>query len=321
MTSEGKATVVYHVETHSNPRQIERLVTTINRWVPDAVIVVNHDRRWESPRQEVLRRAGAELVLVEGGYGDMSHVKRLLQTVKWLRDDNVAFDWLSNLTGQDYPIRPLNAVHRELAASDADAFIQTFEVLNPETTHWGVARGRTRYTFQHHRFRRLTPKQQRILRPLQAVNVVQPWFRFTTSTGLAFGVRKPAPWNSELVLRGGSFFATFGRRAVDAIYEFSQARPDVGDYLAHTIAPDEVYCQTVLGSTFGRDLLVVDDCRRYFDFSESTFNHPLTFGTQDLPAVFASGADFARKFDEQANPGVLDAVDAHLEQVAAGAVG
>ena len=313
--------VVYHLETHSNPRQIERLVSTINRWVPDALIVVNHDQRWDSPDREVLKRCGAELFLVEGSYGDMSHVTRLLQTITWLRDEGIDFDWLSNLTGQDYPIRPLDAVHRELAETDADAFIQTFEVLNADETHWGVARGKTRYTFQHHRYRRLTSRQQKILRPLQAVNLVQPWFRFTTSTGLGFGFRSKPPWNDDLMLRGGSFFATFGRRAVDAIYTFSQLHPEVGEYLAGTIAPDEVYCQTALGSKCGEGLRIVDDCRRYFDFSHSTFNHPRTLASENLPAVFASANDFARKFDEAAQPGVLDEVDAHLEQVAAGAVG
>ena len=36
----------------------------------------------------------------------------------------------------------------------------------------------------------------------------------------------------------------------------------------------------------------------------------------DLPAVLASGADFARKFDEARDPGVLDVVDSRLAQVA-----
>ena len=251
----------------------------------------------------------------------MSHVRRLLQTIEWLRQENIAFDWLSNLTGQDYPIRPLDLVHRELAASGADAFIQTFDVFDPEQTHWGVSQGRTRYTFNHHRVRPLSPRQQRVLRPLQAVNFAQPWFRFTTSTGLGLGWRKPAPWGPDLTLRGGSFFATFGRRAVDTVWAFSQEHPEVGEYLAGSIAPDEVYCQTALGSPLGSGLRIVNDCRRYFDFSQTSFNHPRTFTRADLPTVLASGKDFARKFNEQVQPGVLDAVDAHMEQRAAGAVG
>ena len=93
----------------------------------------------------------------------------------------------------------------------------------------------------------------------------------------------------------------------------------VGDVPTPELAPDEVYLQTALGwaavhDPASRSLVIKNDCRRYFDFSESTFNHPRTFTLDDLPAVIGSDADFARKFDEARFPGVLDAVDAHLRQ-------
>ena len=100
---------------------------------------------------------------------------------------------------------------------------------------------------------------------------------------------------------------------------FADERPDVADFLSGSIAPDEVYIQTALGwatthDAGGRSLVISNDCRRYFDFSESTLNHPRTFTLDDLPDVLGSDADFARKFDEARSPGVLDAVDAHLLQ-------
>jgi hypothetical protein len=319
-------TVVYHVETHRNPRQIERLARALLVRTPDAVVVIDHDKRFEGPDRRVLDKLGAHLRLSDGGYGDMSHVYRWMQTAEWLASENISYTWMSNLTGQDYPIRPLDRVHAELAASPADAYIQTFDVLDADETHWGVARGRTRYEYSHRRLKRLSPSGQRALRPLQAVNLVQPWFRVTTSTGLAVGSRAKSPWGDDLVLKGGSFFCTLGARAVDAVLRFGKERPDVAQHLAHSIAPDEVYLQTALGwATDGvraeelGNLVVIDDCRRYFDFSESTFNHPRTFTVDDLPAVFASGADLARKFDEAAHPGVLEAVDRQLADIAADA--
>ena len=35
------------------------------------------------------------------------------------------------------------------------------------------------------------------------------------------------------------------------------------------------------------------------------FDHPRTFSRADLDDVFASGADFVRKFDESCYPGVI----------------
>ena len=314
-------TVVYHIETHRNPRQIERLVRTIVRGAPDALVVVDHDRSFEPPDPAVISGLGAVLRLADGGYGDMSHVRRWLTTARWLEDEGIAYRWLSNLTGQDYPVRPIPDIHAELERSDADAYIQSFEVLNPEQTKWGVTRGRTRYEYRHHRLAKLSARSQRVLRPLQAVNLVQPWVRVTTSTGFGIGVREQSPWD-DVMLRGGSFFCTLSRLAVESVLRFSEARPDVAAHLEGSIAPDEVYIQTALGwaqehHPLAKDLQISDSCRRYFDFSDSSFNHPKTFQVADVPTVLASGADFARKFDEARFPGVLDRVDAQVAAAAA----
>ena len=311
-------TVVYHIETHRNPRQIERLVRTLVRGAPDALVVVDHDRTFESPDPAVLSGLGAVLRLSDGGYGDMSHVRRWLTTARWLEQEGIEYSWLSNLTGQDYPVRPIADIHADLDRSSADAFIQTFEVFDENQTRWGVSRGRTRYEYRHHRLMRLNPRGQKVLRPLQALNVVQPWFRVTTSTGFGVGVREATPWDEDVVLRGGSFFCTLSRLAVESVLQFADARPDVAEHLSGSIAPDEVYIQTALGWAprhvpLAKDLQIDGYCKRYFDFSESSFNHPRTFSKEDVPTVLASGADFARKFDEARFPGVLDLVDATVE--------
>jgi hypothetical protein len=313
-------TVVYHVETHRNPRQIERLVRTLVRGAPDALVIVDHDRSFESPDPAVLSGLGAVLRLSDGGYADLSHVRRWLTTARWLEDEGVQYSWLTNLTGQDYPIRQISDIHRDLDNASADAFIQTFDVFDPTQTKWGVARGRTRYEYQHRRLARPRPLVQKLLRPLQSVNRVQPWFRLTTSNSLAVGVRGAPPWGDDLVLRGGALFCTLNRLAVESVLQFADARPDVTEYLRGSLAPEEIYLQTALGWArdhvpLAKDLHIDGYCRRYFDFSETAFNHPKTFSRDDLPTVMASGADFARKFDEALHPGVLDLVDAKVEAV------
>ncbi|MEO8329128.1 MAG: hypothetical protein ABI586_03895, partial [Candidatus Nanopelagicales bacterium] len=89
-------TVAYHVETHCNPSQVERLVATLLRWAPDSVIVVSHDERSEPLDVHALTKLGAVVHLAPGGYSDMSHARRWLHTVEWLYDEGVNFEWLSN---------------------------------------------------------------------------------------------------------------------------------------------------------------------------------------------------------------------------------
>ncbi len=313
-------TVAYHLETHRNPRQVERLVRTLFRWAPDAVVVINHDERSAPLDVPALTKLGAVVHHAPGGYSDMSHARRWLHTVDWLMDEGVEFDWLSNLSGQDYPLRPLGQIHAELGASTAHAYLEMFEVFDPSSTPWGLARGNTRYNFQHRRMCRLNQGQMTLLRPLQVVNRLQPWFRMTTATGLTFGMRAAAPWGEELTLYGGSFFTTLSRPAIDHVRTFAKSEPEVMEFLGGALAPAEVFFQTALGWNRG-DLRIVNDCRRFFDFSNTRFNHPRTLVSADLDRVLGSGKDFARKFDHETDSGTLDAIDAHLERVAAEAVG
>jgi hypothetical protein len=52
----------------------------------------------------------------------------------------------------------------------------------------------------------------------------------------------------------------------------------------------------------------------YIDFSKSRNNHPKTLGVADLPAMLASGAHWARKFNPGADPEVLDILDRHIRK-------
>ena len=317
--------VAYHIETHRNPPQVERLVSTLLRWAPRSVVVVSHDERSAPLDADRLTSMGAVVLSSRGGYSDMSHARRWLETVDWLQRNNVEYDWLSNLSGQCYPVRPLDVVHAELATSQVDAYIETFDVFDPSQTPWGTARGRTRYTFQHRRLRRLTQSQMAMLRPLQVVNRLQPWVRLTTATGLTVGTRVEAPWGDDTKLYGGSFFTTLSSTAVERVLQFVQDRSDIIDFLGQSLAPAEVFFQTALGNDPKQDLRIENNCRRFFDFSQTRFNHPRTLTRDDLPAVFESGMDFARKFGFDGHAvsemSTLDLVDRHLEQVSAGAVG
>ena len=302
--------VVYHLETHRNPRQVNRLVTTLRDQAPDAVIVVNHDETAPQLDGRTLQSLDVVVMSGRGGYSDLSHVRRYLQTVDWLEQQGVDYDWLSNLSGQCYPLRPLAQVHAELESSPADAFVETFDTADPDESTWGLRLADTRYGFAHRRLRSLSHRQMQVLRPVQAVNRVQPWVRVTTATGLTVGRRVPSPFGSQLSLRGGSFFTTMRRAAVDHVRDFAEQRTQVMDHLQRCLAPAEVFFQTALATS--ESLTVVNDCRRYFDFSHTRYNRPKTLSSADLPAMVASGKDFGRKLDLDRDPTLFDLLDQQL---------
>jgi hypothetical protein len=293
----------YLVQSHRDPDQVARLVRTLRHGSPDCLVHVSHD--FASSPLDLAGVPGVVVRAARGGYGDFSHVRRYLDAVEDLAPDRP--DWIVNITGQDYPIRPVAEAEAELAAGDADGYLEYFPALDPDRSAWPVRRARSRYLFRHRRLLALSPAAKRRLRPLQALNYVQPVLRVHVSYGLTVGIRRRSPFGPHFVLYGGSAYHSLSWPCVDYLREFCAARPEVLRYYEGTLSPVESLVQTILVNS-GRFRLT-GDCRRYFDFRGSTFNHPRFLGLEDLPRALASGADFARKIED---PAVLDALDAQI---------
>jgi len=305
----------YHIQSHRSPEQLTRLVHAVKRYSPTSVVHISHDVRGAQLDVAELQALPDVVVqLHEGGYGDFSHVDRYMAAVDWLAAEGVEVDWLVNITGQDYPLVPLDEAEDELVQSGADGFMEYWDALGPES-HWPRRRVHSRYHFHHRRLMSLTPQQKRVLRPLQALNRVQPLLRVHVAYGLAVGYRVRTPFGPDLRLHGGSAFSSLSWPVVAYLREYFDRRPDVVEYFRRCLSPVEAVFQTIVCSADRFNL--VPDCKRYFDFRDSEFNHPKSLTADDLPRALASGAHFARKFDYERHPELLDVLDAQLSQRAA----
>ncbi|NLV54312.1 MAG: N-acetylglucosaminyltransferase [Acidimicrobiales bacterium] len=301
--------VCYHIQTYRSPDLVTRLARRIRRSSPEAIIHVSHDVRG-TPLQRAELHAVPDLHLTvdRGGRGDFNTVDRWLACVRWLGDQRIDCDWLVNLTGQDYPVRPLADVERDLAAGDVDAHLEHFPVLTARS-HWPVREGRTRYQYRYRHLADLSERSRRLLRPLTAINRAQPWLRVNVSYGLSAGRRTRRPLPEGWSWYGGSFYGAVSRGSAEHVVAWCDAHDEVVDHLRHTLVPEEVVLQTVLLNA-GR-WRVRDDSRRYYDFSGSRHGSPRTLTVADVPRALGSGKDFARKFDAS-EP--LDLIDRALDQ-------
>jgi hypothetical protein len=302
--------VCYHIQSHKLPAQVHRLVSRLTESDPGCIVLVSHDTAGTALDVTKLCALGDVHVLpATGGYGDYSHLERYFDSAEWLRRRDVDYDWFTNLTGQDYPaIAPLDT-RRFLEASDQDGYLGNFPVLSSGSP-WGTRRGRDRYYFGYRRLRQLTTRQRGILRGLQVINRAQPVLRVNVSYGLSVGVRARTPFDDDLICYGGSFFATLRRTCVEYVADFAASHPQVVRHYRGVLAPEESFLQTVLVNS--DRFRLSGDCKRYFDFSQTTYNHPRTLTINDLDAIVASGAHFARKFDMTVDSAVLDQLDAHM---------
>jgi hypothetical protein len=316
--------VAYYLQTHSRPAQLARLVRAITEGSPNAVVVIGHDTAGQPLDVPVLEALGNVHVMPQkGGYGDFSHVDRYLAAVDWLDANGIDYDWLENLTGQCYPLRPIAEIEETLAATDSDGFLQyspVFPERAPHDADQGTAGYRLcrpfdaamRYDYQHRRLGRPTLAKRRWMRPLMVLNLVQPWLRVSTSFA-SVGVRqRHTPFGPDFLCYGGSFFCTLRAECVRYAKEYAKANPDVVAYFRTTLAPDEVFLQSVLVNS-GK-FTFIPDSKRYIDWTGCTHTSPRTLDTEDLGKLQASDAHWARKLDLEVDAKLFDLLDQEIRQ-------
>ena len=288
---------VYVITSYVHPSQTERLVARIRRDSPDARIIVSHDRKTTPPDITALAAQNAELWLTPQPvtWGDASYLHSLLAVIE--RADLAPDDWLTILTGQDYPLRRLRDYEQHLASSPIDILLEEPDD-DPALPNF---------------HRRYLSRAYRVPMWLDRHRVHQG-MKHTPGVELVRSPRGLAPYLNRLRLRtpfhdglrlykGCDQFALSGRAARILL----QADPKLLRYYSRTLQPSESYPHTVMRNDPA--LRNRAGMIHYAQWIDSP--HPKWLTTQDLDAMRASGLWFARKF--RPDEPVLDNLDRLLD--------
>jgi hypothetical protein len=319
-----RTNVVYFLQTHDKPAQIARLVQVITEGSPDSIVLISHDSAGSALDVASLRALGNVHVLLHpGGYGDFSHLTRYLAAVDWLDANEVDYDWLENLTGQDYPLRAIAEIEDALATTDYDGFL-LYSPVFPERVPADADRGAgawytpvravdatMRYDYRHWRLGKPTLTKKHLLRPFMALNFVQPWIRVSNSYASVGVRRRRTVFGPGFHCYGGSFFCTLRAECARYIRDYARANPDAVAFFRTVLAPEEAFLHSVLVNS-GRFSLTLD-YKRYIDWTGCTHTHPRTLGIEDLDKLLASEAHWARKLDLDKNPELFDILDQRIQ--------
>lgn len=305
----GRVRVCYFIQSHKNPKQIYRLVDTIKKSETDSLVIVSHD--FSSCNLDVATLNNLPGVQVLSGRvirGDFSIVQEYLDTVDWLLSHNIDFDWLINLSGQDYPTQPLSQIEKFLAETSYDGFIEYFEVFSA-LSHWSIREGYNRYLYRYHKqefINKLPDWVKELLTPVKIINYMQPFFRLNIAYGMV-GVRNSLIFDENFICYGGSFLCTLSKKCVQYLHEFYHANPEIVDYYKGVCNSDESFIQTVLINS--RLFKLCNDNKFYFDFSQTRNGRPAILTTDDYASLAQSDTHFARKFDINKDSAILDLLD------------
>ena len=303
---------VYLILSHGRTQQLFRLLRTLRAASPSAAIVLHHDAKSLPLEPAALVQIGGVYLAeprVAVYWGDESQMRALLAALTYLQQ-RIDFSWVSVISGQDYPLRSIEAIEDDLRRSPHDAYVKAAPVADGPY--------RARYFMRYRRLPRL-PHYYRLPRRLRKwlrsarehLNRGQSLVRFeggVRGTPLQMGFRaRKHPFTGDFVCYKGSDWFTLSRHAVAYLLSFNRDRPDVTEHYLATYMASESYFQTVLLNS--GTLRVCDDNRRYIRWDATKLAHPRTLTMADLGEMIDSGKDFGRKFDADVDTAVLDALD------------
>jgi hypothetical protein len=212
------------------------------------------------------------------------------------------------VSGRDFPLRPVGELLELAGQAGSRSYLEHFPLPDPRWRFEG--RDRTDFYTYTLRGRRETcvprgedtgflNRRGRLLnRMLRLRGALKPPRRFP-------------PYVRPF---GGSQWWNLSRAAADHVLGFIDAHPGYRRYHEHTLAPDELFFQSILlGTEFADRHEIVDESLRFMRWREGE-SHPRVLGVADLDAMLGSDALFGRKFDPAVDGAVLEGL---AERVAA----
>ncbi|HZW98866.1 MAG TPA: beta-1,6-N-acetylglucosaminyltransferase [Trueperaceae bacterium] len=287
----------YMILAHKLPNQVLRLIDRLDG--PGAHFFVHISKNadpgfYESISRDVARRSNVSLVERQWvHWGHFGLAKALFAAIEMAVQDGVRLDYLTVLSGQDYPVGGRRLIEETLGKHRGNTLM---EVRRIPSEIWGQG-GLERFRIHH---LRLAGREVRF----------PPFSRRDDWLGQAartMGGIRSMPNGMEPY--GGSSWVSLTYEAVEYLFEFS--RSPFGRrtlrFFSTVLHPEEMVCQTILMNSELSDRVYSRNFR-YIDWTSHP-KHPQVLTVQDYDRIVESGAFLARKFDETVCTAIMDALD------------
>jgi len=328
--------VVYLILTHTNPEQILRLVRALRTGNSASRIVIHHSYSSSYLTPDAFEHFNnVHLVTdtVHVRWGDFSLTLAILRSIEWIKN-NLEFDWLVLISGQDYPIQPVREIEKFLETTNYDGFISavplekaipcgTVECPITSSDRKPCVDCTTRYYYQYcdlplfAYYHNLPTKQRNALERLtKHLNKMQSLIRIRhlpdrVEPRIKVGIRsywKPFTGTSQCY-KGSAWF-TINHRCIQYLSHFIRNNPRFARYYRKTIHPDESFFSTILMNN--SRLNIINDNKRFITWSSNKAPHPNILRKQDFHRIVNSNQHFARKFDSNQDADILNKLDEHI---------
>ena len=246
-------------------------------------ISIHFDARAPAEQYERIRKglAGNPSVTfakrrIKCGWGEWSLVEATLAAVEAAVAAFPRATHFYMVSGDCMAIKSATYAHRFLDSADVD-YIESFDFFESDWIKTGIKEERLIY---RHWFNERTQKKR---------------FYWSFWTQRRLGLKRPIPEDIQVMI--GSQWWCLRRRTIEAVLDFTRARPDVMRFFRTTWIPDETFFQTLV-----RHLVPDAEIRtRTLTFLMFTdYGMPVTFHNDHYDLLLSQDYLFARKISAEA---------------------
>jgi hypothetical protein len=298
-------TIAYCVVAHTRPSQCVRLVRCLLDDDPVCQVLLHYDQRSIPPDLSQVAHPRVRLMAerpVHWGGPELPAV--FVEMFRLALEVGCSYGVM--LSGQDYPLRSVSDLEVTLLSYDVWADVRPL-VARDGSCAWEEGRRRYSYRWWHlYEPNKLVRGVERRLAKVLGAQISRtelplPYLVFTRAPGeVWWGVRAQGP---GIPVHFGEAWMSLSAPAMAAICSSPHR---VMSFFRHVQVPDEAWFHTILANTTA--LTFAPGYDRYIRRTEGS-PHPVVLTSQDIDSMMASGAHFARKFDELIDSSVLDELD------------
>jgi len=291
----------YIIIAHKNPKQLHRLIKSLNFGDVSFYIHINRKSRLEEFELELsgvpckITWLSRQVIKQNVGF-----VEATLNGMATILKNEPSVDFVLLISGQDYPIKPLRDISLFLENHLGSSFIN----FGHMPTNFWLNGGMNRIQKYHFWF-----LGKHYTYPPDGPLVSLKSRLFYPLVGLFFPKKRNFPPGLEPF--GGLPWWCITSEACHYILEFLSKRPDYLKFHRYTWAPEEGFFQTILLNSEKFANTIIDEDLRYIEWVGLAV-HPEVLTKKDFNKLVETPKLFARKFDIQVDSTILDMIDEKL---------
>lgn len=202
-------------------------------------------------------------------------------------------DYIHLISGQDYPVRPLD-LFLDFFENKDDDFVQYTHLPNP---CW---ENNTYKRFQYYYPYDIAADHKK----------TKLWVLEQVKEQEKRGVKRPIPDEFDH-LYGGSQWFSITRTSACSLLDYTNKQPNLYNRMWMTFAPEESYIATVLVNLIGKEK-VKGSNYRYIRWKNENGNRPANLGPEHFYYLLEQDYLFARKFEYPVSEPLLHLIDMYL---------